>query len=446
MHELNLNGELNYNDVNVKFSFKKNALTIMPSGDIHCFISTFKEGEKIELLKGKTTNNSIVIFLDLEGYMRYPNIYPEYKVTALLLSNSHDFDGIPTINSISLEKGILNNFGDIFEDTFYSHHGVFDVDNFDGVFKFETKPFKETNIEFKVSTSNDYETYSFNIFRATPLNVKTIENIYRVFTYKSSKGFPLTKSVDIMIDMLNFLKLLSWNKKASVKNVRVGYIDGHDKIRNCGVLYVNLEPCMDKIVNISLYDYSKNLDAFAKLYSLSKKISKSHIFLLEEKHLSRSFDAKEILNTIITFEQLIDHFKLAKSRMNKEEKQLRNTIIKEYNEKLEVFKDLKSHINNYRGSTLKDTLIKTLDDNIILKDNLVSKSSIIDSYEDLKELIEKIVVFRNNVVHSSKFDIGVEGLADGAMIITYINYYLILNVAGYSDTEACDILNKLFKF
>lgn len=442
MNNLNFNGVIEYMNQEVPFSFHKGTLTILSSYPTHS--DKNEKRQIIELLIGKTLYSSGVLFLNLTPKLYNHPGHPEFDVEAVVVSNSHTFNDTVKINSITLEKGTLNGFGDIYEEIFESHHYDIRGEDFDGVFKFQTKPFCKTNQEFVDSKLGREHVYSFAIHRYTPINTKTLNKIYRIFRYKDTEGFSITESIDKIIDMLNFIKLISWNKTASVESIKIGHINTDGYLRDFATLYCNLEKWNGVNCNVSIRDYYSNPAAFSNMINISKMITDSHTFLLDDNHSRTNFDLTQVLNTVISFEQLLELFGIKKEKMTPEEKSFRRKILNENSEFLN-FPNFKEHIDNYRGGKIKETLSRILIERPTLVSNLITKSSVFKNNNDIEAILYKLIDIRNIIVHSGDYNINFENVGNGIIALTYINYYLILEHSGFNDVESTNILNKLVK-
>lgn len=133
-----------------------------------------------------------------------------------------------------------------------------------------------------------------------------------------------------LLDMIDFIKLLSWKNSVSIDKVTLGKLRDDKQNYPFENLFFNLPEEETSIINVSISDYNNDNNSLGKLYSINKSLEKSHLFLLNGLHLLESYDSKDILNSVITLEQIIDHFEIEKSRMNESVKNLRNSIVKDY--------------------------------------------------------------------------------------------------------------------
>lgn len=443
MKSLILSGVVEYLGKNHTFSFKNSIITLHERIQSEEIDSVFPPHKfSISELFGYTNTGVSVSFIDcvLSNNFRKQ----EFSTNVVVLSNKIEINRKSKFNSLRMTGGSLNNFGDVVREIFSSNDDKADISILQtGVCNYKARPFTETDYKFTdISDSSDHY-YRFSSNRHFLLTDKNISDFNRSFEYRSENGFTIKDILKQVLEMINFIKLISWKRNVSIDRTSLGVI-GEDNLNYpTANVYFNLPKDNESIFNVSLLDYNTENNAMGTLYANNKNLQKSHVFLLSEKHSERSFDSKDILNCVITYEQIIDHFDIPKCKMLPEVKVLRKKIIKDYSHE-KNFETLKDHLNNFRGINLKETVKHLLDKNQNLVYELVKKSSNINCDDELLKLLYNVIDFRNKVVHTSEFDITIEGLADGAFLMTYINYYIILIKSDFEESKAMEILNKVF--
>lgn len=441
MKKLDLSGTIEYEDEIHKFSLKNGFLTLfdrIKKVELRRIFPT--PDYSLDIVLGVTDTGQAICFLDSRLVNNHE--YQIFSPKAIIIGKKN-FTKETSINSIRLTGGSLNNLGDIIEEIILQPDE--ELDKYKrGIASFKFKSFEETNVAFKDEEINSNHKYIFSVNRQFLLTDKTIKDFNRSLYYESVTPFTLTDVMSQLLDMIDFIKLLSWKNSVSISKVTLGKLRDDKQNYPFANLFFNLPEEETSIINVSISDYNNDNNSLGKLYSINKSLKKSHLFLLNGLHLLESYDSKDILNSVITLEQIIDHFEIEKSRMNESVKNLRNSIIKDYQDNPH-FEELKMHLVNYRGNTLKQTIFNILEENHFIVDSFLKNIPDLDRDRLILHL-ENTIKFRNDVVHSSKFNIESDGVGIGAFFFTYTAYFLILLKAEYTPEETTSILKKLFRF
>lgn len=439
MRNLNINGIVSFLGENLSFSLEKGILTIEQS---QIFIRKREEllrDKNLEFLKGYTVRNQSVIFF----YPKYRDdiisLNPIFEVSSVFLTNASEVDENSDIKNVMLDGGVLNNFGDIYEDLFESSMDIKEIDKRDGAFEFRTRPFSETNFQFDPVDKNIKEV-NIGLHRSSVINYRTLTEISRVINLDLNSGSRLKDVPLILSNIFIFLKLITWGKSIYVDQIVIT-LKSDRKIPVTGNFYIYDEKGEEEKINISIRDYFVNKVAISKLYTESIKLEKLQLYVLNQTHDKRFLSAKDVVESFISLEQLLWHYKLREEKITDEEAEMIIEIKEKYSKK--SYSKIIEHLKFYKGNPIIDNAQSILKEDKILSNMLKNKFSK-EADLSIDELVRIVGRFRNKVVHSSKFDIKVPGLASGTMMITYISYYLILKNSGYTPEESCVLVNKLF--
>lgn len=355
------------------------------------------------------------------------------------MTNASEVDENSDIKNVMLDGGVLNNFGDIYEDLFESSMDIKEIDKRDGAFEFRTRPFSETNFQFDPVDKNIKEV-NIGLHRSSVINYRTLTEISRVINLDLNSGSRLKDVPLILSNIFIFLKLITWGKSIYVDQIVIT-LKSDRKIPVTGNFYIYDEKGEEEKINISIRDYFVNKVAISKLYTESIKLEKLQPYVLNQTHDKRFLSAKDVVESFISLEQLLWHYKLREEKITDEEAEMIIEIKEKYSKK--SYSKIIEHLKFYKGNPIIDNAQSILKEDKILSNMLKNKFSK-EADLSIDELVRIVGRFRNKVVHSSKFDIKVPGLASGTMMITYISYYLILKNSGYTPEESCVLVNKLF--
>lgn len=443
MNKLSLMGKIKVGNDTFEFTFQKGILRLSKQ-DLNGFgnIRKLENEMLLDSFYGTTNSGQFICFLEVEQ-LPY-SLTPAYSPRSVIVSNQSQLQG-KKFNSIRLTGGSINRFGDLIKEIFQSPSYKDDLEDFEkGLGNFSYKSYDETSLEFKDVGNSSKHNYKFSINRHFLLDDETINNFNRNLIYRTTSSFEVTEVINQFVEMVNFIKLLSWENSISIEKVDLGVTREDGLNQPEAIVFLNLPDKEITKKNFGLDIYKNDRNSIGKLYHLNKELEKSHLFLLESLHRKSMYDSKDILNSVINFEQIIDHLNIKKKSMRIEEKNLRKTIIKQFSEELEGT-ELYRHIINFRGNPLKDTISDLVDSHLEMKNSFILNTPNIDNNK-LDTYINNTINFRNEVAHSSNFNIEDEGIGTGAFFFTYMSYYLILIKAEYTDLEAIKILKAIFRF
>lgn len=445
MNRLIISGNIEYEGELKRFSFSKSKLSIYDRISHPKLRGISGPSFDISIIFGSTDTGGSVVFVEnkIIDHFGIQYTYPK----AVFLSNHLKLNADTKFSSITLIGGTLNNFGDIISDIFISNTENYDNDTLTkGICRFETRSHKDTDVLFTDISDKNSHQYKFSINRQFSLNNYSISKFHQYFIYKVVEGIDLKKSFEKILEMFYFINLLSWEEMIRIEKITLK-VKNERNPRFDIECFFNQYACDETKIKLSIMDYISDNNAIGNLYANNIKFRKHHPFVLGEIHKKHDLTSKDVLESVIAFEQIIHYFKINQPKMDINLKKFRNSMIETIPDE-DQYKEFKEYLERFKGEVnkLKELITNFIQNNDLLAQTLNKNIFNSENNDKLIKSILKVIDFRNTTVHSSDFDLHKEGLSEGTIILTYVNYYIILTKSEYTAEKAIKILNKLFNF